>query len=77
MGPTWSTDLLNCLEVKEISDKIFFLFRGAPDVVINDKTIMVVGKRVDDDSLTSEDELVENSMHAETTFTGCIPPLSA
>ena len=77
MGPTWSTDLLNCLEVKEISDKFFFLFRGAPDVIINDKTIMVVGKRVDDDSLTSEDELVENSMHAETTFTGCIPPLSA
>ena len=69
---------MNCLEVHELCDKKMFLFSGAPDIIINDKALLVGGQcnDMDDDYLTSGDELVENSMQRnplQGAYTGSLP----
>ena len=66
MGPSWDTDLLKCLGVQDVAaSNGYFLFRGAPDIIINQKGSVTIGGTLEDGS---EEELIENSFQR--------PPLS-
>ena len=78
MGKEFSTEILKLLRVSDFASPTYFMFRGAPDIIIQRNPVVTVGaedEQDEEEQSSSSDDVVENSRQTNPLEPGGIAQL--